>query len=66
MQQDDDQARDFDAKRHEQLTAAPKAVESDADPRIDVSEREDGVTRIDVADSAAVRPGKPTPTRDPR
>jgi hypothetical protein len=60
MQHDEDQVRDFDEKRHEQLTTAPKAVESDADPRVDVTEREDGVTRIDVADTASVRPGQPT------
>lgn len=45
-------------KRRDQLLAAPEAVESDADPRIVVSEH-DGNTRIDIADSAAVRPGEP-------
>lgn len=50
-----------DEKRHDQLTTAPKAVESDADPRITVTEKSDGVTRIDWADTAAVRPGKATP-----
>ena len=49
-------------KRRDQLTAAPNAVESDADPRIDVTHR-DGVTRIDIRDDADVRPGDPT--RDP-
>ncbi|MBD7957779.1 hypothetical protein H9651_09020 [Microbacterium sp. Sa4CUA7] len=43
-------------KRRDQLLAAPDAVESDADPRIDVTHR-DRVTRIDVRDDAAVRPG---------
>ena len=43
-------------KRHDQLTTAPKAVESDAAPRIEVTDH-DGVTRIDIADTAAVRPG---------
>lgn len=43
-------------KRHDQLTSAPKATEADAAPRFDVSEH-DGVTRIDVRDDAAVRPG---------
>lgn len=47
-----------DEKRHDQLTTAPKASEEDAAPRIEVSEH-DGVTRIDVADSAVVRPGNP-------
>ena len=45
-------------KRRDQLLAAPDAVESDAAPRIEVSEH-DGNTRIDIADTAAVRPGKP-------
>lgn len=45
-------------KRHDQLTAAPKDVESDADPRIDVTEKPDGVTRIDWRDDAVVRPGR--------
>lgn len=49
-----------DEKRHDQLTTAPKAVESDADPRIDVTDAGDGVTRIDVRDDAVVRPGKTT------
>lgn len=43
-------------KRHDQLTAAPDATEADAAPRIEVSEH-DGNTRIDIADSAPVRPG---------
>ena len=47
-----------DEERHEELTAAPKASEADAAPRIEVREKADGVRRIDVADSAAVRPGK--------
>lgn len=46
-------------KRRDQLLAAPDAVESDADPRIVVSEH-DGNTRIDIAPDAAVRPGDPT------
>ena len=67
MQQDQhddqghDEARDADfaEKRHEQLTTAPKAVESDAAPRVDVTEQDGGVTRIDVAETAVVRPGNP-------
>ena len=43
-------------KRHDQLTAAPDATEADAAPRIEVTER-DGVTHIDIAPDAAVRPG---------
>lgn len=48
-----------DEKRHDQLTAAPNATEDDARPRIEVTEH-DGVTRIDIADDAPVRPGDPT------
>jgi hypothetical protein len=47
-----------DEKRRDQLLSAPGAVESDADPRIEVSEH-DGNTRIDIAEGAAVRPGNP-------
>jgi hypothetical protein len=46
-----------DEKRHDQLTRAPKSDESDAAPRITTEQRPDGVTRIDVADTAKVRPG---------
>jgi hypothetical protein len=45
-------------KRRDQLLSAPGAVESDAAPRIEVSEH-DGVTRIDIAANAQVRPGDP-------
>ncbi|MCU1406623.1 MAG: multidrug transporter [Glaciihabitans sp.] len=45
-------------KRHDQLTTAPEAVEADAAPRIDVTEKADGVTRIDWRDDAPVRPGE--------
>ena len=45
-------------KRRDQLLSAPDAVESDADPRIEVTEH-DGVTRIDIAPDAEVRPGNP-------
>lgn len=47
-----------DEKRHDQLTRAPKSDESDAAPRITTEDRGDGITRIDVADTAKVRPGK--------
>lgn len=46
-------------KRHDQLTTAPKASEDDAAPRITTTQRPNGITRIDIADTAAVRPGKP-------
>lgn len=45
-------------KRRDQLLAAPNAVEADAAPRIEISEH-DGVTRIDIAPDAPVRPGNP-------
>ena len=45
-----------DDKRRDQLTSAPKSTERDAEPRIDVSTH-DGVTRIDIRDDAAFRPG---------
>lgn len=45
-----------DEKRRDQLLRAAESTEADAAPRIVVSEA-DGVTRIDIADSAAVRPG---------
>jgi hypothetical protein len=44
-------------ERREELTRAPEADPSDAAPRIELSEGEGGATRIDVADTAAVRPG---------
>jgi hypothetical protein len=46
--------------RHDQLTSAPESTEADAAPRIEVSEGENGVTRIDIADDAPVRPSDPT------
>lgn len=51
-----DQEMTPEQKRHDTLTTAPGATEADAAPRIEVTERE-GVTRIDIADEAAVRPG---------
>lgn len=48
-----------DEKRHDQLTRAPKSSEEDAAPRIVTEELPDGVVRIDVADTAVVRPGNP-------
>jgi hypothetical protein len=46
--------------RHDQLTSAPESTEADAAPRIEVSEGENGATRIDIADDATVRPSDPT------
>lgn len=51
-----DQEMTPEQKRHDTLTTAPDATEADAAPRIEVTERE-GVTRIDIAEDAAVRPG---------
>ena len=45
--------------RREELTRAPKSDPEDAAPRITLSEGTGGATRIDVADTAVVRPGKP-------
>jgi hypothetical protein len=46
--------------RHDQLTSAPESTEADAAPRIEVSEGENGATRIDIADDAPVRPSDPS------
>ncbi|MFD5213602.1 multidrug transporter [Microbacterium sp. NPDC058345] len=45
-----------DQKRRDQLLRAEHSTEADAAPRIEVSEH-DGNVRIDVAETAAVRPG---------
>lgn len=45
-----------DEKRRDQLLRMPQSSEADAAPRIEVSEH-DGITRIDIAGEAAVRPG---------
>lgn len=49
-------------KRRDQLLRAEHSTPADAAPRIEVSEV-DGRTRIDVADTPAVRPG-PGPGAD--
>ncbi|MET0735517.1 MAG: multidrug transporter [Microbacterium sp.] len=49
-------------KRRDQLLRAAGSTEADAAPRIVVSEH-DGVKRIDIADTAAVRPG-PAPEEE--
>lgn len=48
-----------DEKRHDELTTAPKARTEDAAPRITTSTAPSGATRIDVAETAVVRPGNP-------
>jgi hypothetical protein len=57
-----DDERSLDEKRHDQLTSAPKSTEADAAPRITTTELDEHTTRIDVADTAAVRPGKAPPS----
>lgn len=47
-----------DEKRTDQLTRDPKSGPEDAAPRITTTQL-GGVTRIDVADTAVVRPGNP-------
>lgn len=44
-------------ERREELTRAPKSSPEDAAPRITLSEGTDGATRIDIAETAVVRPG---------
>jgi hypothetical protein len=46
-------------ERREELTRAPKSSPEDAAPRITVGKGRNGAKRIDVADTAVVRPGKP-------
>ncbi|GAB2447782.1 hypothetical protein GCM10027029_01900 [Conyzicola lurida] len=55
----DDTGMTDDEKRRDQLLRLSGSTEADAAPRITIEEKEDGVTRIDVADNAAVRPGDP-------
>ncbi len=57
MTDSDQTPHTHDENRHDQLTTAPNATEADAAPRIDVTDQGDGVTRIDIRDDAAVRPG---------
>ena len=45
-------------KRHDQLTRAPGSTEEDAAPRIVTSSGTGGATRVDIAGTAVVRPGK--------
>lgn len=58
-----DDKDDFEQNRIDQLTSAPgdkwdeEAAAESVAPRIDVTDGEEGRTRIDVADTAAVRPG---------
>lgn len=51
-------------ERREELTRAPKSSPEDAAPRIVLSEGTGGATRIDIADTAVVRPGGPPQPAD--
>jgi hypothetical protein len=62
---DDGVDMSFEERRQDTLRRMSGSDEHDADPRVEVSRAEDGDVRIDVADSAAVRPGDPEGT-DPR
>lgn len=58
---------DFEQKRREQLTSAPgdkpgregSDAETSAAPRVEVTETADGFAHVEIADTAAVRPGTP-------
>jgi hypothetical protein len=52
-------------ERREEMTRAPKSSPEDAAARIVLSEGTGGATRIDVADTAVVRPGGPPDVVDP-
>ncbi|MGN7190565.1 MULTISPECIES: hypothetical protein [unclassified Curtobacterium] len=55
----------FDERRQDTLRRMSGSDAHDADPRVEVSEGQGGTVRIDVADTAAVRPGDATAS-DPR
>ncbi|MET3450332.1 MULTISPECIES: hypothetical protein [Curtobacterium] len=54
---DDGVDMSFEARRQDTFRRMSGSDEHDADPRVEVSRAEDGDVRIDVADTAAVRPG---------
>jgi len=56
---DDTTGMTDDEKRRDQLLRLSGSTEEDAAPRITVEETDEGVTRIDIAETAAVRPGDP-------
>jgi len=56
---DDTTGMTDEEKRRDQLLRLSGSTEADAAPRITVEETEEGVTRIDIAETAAVRPGDP-------
>jgi hypothetical protein len=55
----DNQEMTDDEKRRDQLLRLSGSTEADAAPRITVEETDEGVKRIDIAETAAVRPGDP-------
>lgn len=55
----------FEERRQDTLRRMAGSDAHDAAPRVEVSRAEDGDVRIDVADTAAVRPGDAA-ARDPR
>ncbi|MBO9042835.1 hypothetical protein [Curtobacterium flaccumfaciens] len=48
----------FEERRQDTFRRMSGSDEHDADLRVEVSRAEDGDVRIDVADTAAVRPGE--------
>lgn len=52
-------------ERRAQLLRAGGSEPADAAPRIEVSEGTDGATRIDIAPTAAVRPGSVDDEEEP-
>ena len=62
---DDGVDMSFEERRQDTFRRMSGSDEHDADPRVEVSRAEDGDVRIDVADTAAVRPGDAGGT-DPR
>ncbi|ROP63384.1 hypothetical protein EDF24_0407 [Curtobacterium sp. PhB130] len=56
----------FDERRHDTLRRMSGSDAHDEDPRVEVHEESDGTVRIDVADTAAVRPGGTDPSRRDR
>ncbi|WFR67400.1 hypothetical protein P9139_02165 [Curtobacterium flaccumfaciens] len=58
---DDGVDMSFEERRQDTFRRMSGSDAHDADPRVQVSRAEDGDVRIDVADTAAVRPGGTTP-----
>jgi hypothetical protein len=61
---DDGVDMSFEDRRQDTFRRMSGSDEHDADPRVEVSRAEDGDVRIDVADTAAVRPGGVTRAGD--